>query len=163
MAAPGATMPRVEATGWGVRFRVPRARLHDGQEAASGLSVDGATSQDGPVRQEMVDEVEEFVRAGGVWDKPALIRLVDLLEIEAESMSDPLPRMLAKPLRSVLVRMQMGDVPGRFADDVEGIIYPRLWKVMEAVREGMPDGELRTRIEVLNRRLSRRFAEEEPG
>jgi len=28
------------------------------------------------------------------------------------------------------------------------------------VRDGMPDGELRTRIEVMNRRLSRLFVEE---
>ena len=31
---------------------------------------------------------------------------------------------------------------------------------MEAVRDGMPDGELRTRIEVMKRRLARLFAEE---
>ena len=74
MAAPGATMPRVEATGWGVRFRVPRARVHDDRGRAGGLSVDGATSQDGPVRQEMVDGILGGLRkcdprhaAGGIW------------------------------------------------------------------------------------------------
>jgi hypothetical protein len=46
------------------------------------------------------------------------------------------------------------------ASDVEGVVYPRLWKIMEAVGDGMPDGELRTRIEVFNRRLARCFANE---
>jgi hypothetical protein len=40
------------------------------------------------------------------------------------------------------------------------VAYPRLWKVLEAVRGGLPDGELRIRIEVMGRRLSRTFAEE---
>jgi hypothetical protein len=31
---------------------------------------------------------------------------------------------------------------------------------MEAARDGLPDAELRTRIEVFNRRLSRTFAQE---
>ena len=66
-------------------------------------------------------------------------------------------------MRALLVRMSMGDVPPRMANDVEGILYPRIWKVMEAARDGLPDGELRTRIEVLNRRLSRRLVEERPG
>ena len=60
------------------------------------------------------------------------------------------------------MRLRIGTVDQRMANDVEGIVYPRLWKVMEAVRDGMPDGELRTRIEVLSRRLARRFAEELP-
>jgi hypothetical protein len=70
--------------------------------------------------------------------------------------------MLARPFSSLLWRQQMGDLPPRMAHDVEGIIYPRLWKVMEGLRNGLPDGELRTRVEVLNRRLARRFVQERP-
>jgi len=54
----------------------------------------------------------------------------------------------------------MGPVPLRLSANIEAVAYPRLWKVLEAVRGGLPDGELRTRIEVMGRRLSRTFAEE---
>jgi hypothetical protein len=114
------------------------------------------------MRSEVVDELEEFVRRGGVWDADELDSLIRRLELEAESHSDPIPHLLAQPLRALLVRLSMGEVPARMANDVEGILYPRIWKVMEAARDGLPDGELRTRIEVLNRRLSRRLVEERP-
>ena len=112
---------------------------------------------------EIVDELEDFIRRGGLWDPDELRGLISLLDTEADAQDDPLLRMLAKPLTSLLTRMEMGEVPSRFANDIEGILYPRLWKVMEAVRDGLPDGELRTRVEVLNRRLARRFVEEQDG
>ena len=114
------------------------------------------------MRGEVVDELEEFVRRGGVWDADELDALIRRLELEAEAHTDPIPHLLAQPLRALLVRLSMGEVPARMANDVEGILYPRIWKVMEAARDGLPDGELRTRIEVLNRRLSRRLVEERP-
>ena len=120
-------------------------------------------SHDEWMRPEVVDDLEEFIRAGRLWHEEDLSALVARLECESDETDDPLPRMLSRPLSSLLGRMRIGELPPRFADDVEGIIYPRLWKVMEAVWEGLPDGELRTRIEVLNRRLARRFAEEQPG
>ena len=115
------------------------------------------------MRTELVDYLEEFIRAGRIWHEEDLDALIARLERESDETDDPLPRMLSRPLSSLLWRMKIGPLPRRFADDVEGIIYPRLWKVMEAVWDGLPDGELRTRIEVLNRRLARRFAEEQPG
>jgi len=115
------------------------------------------------MRSVLVDELEEFVRRGGLWDRSELDGLVNRLEQESEDTGDPIPRLLAHPLRALLVRLGMGEVPRRMANDVEGILYPRIWKVMEAARDGLPDGELRTRIEVLNRRLSRRLVEERPG
>ena len=111
----------------------------------------------------MVNELEEFVRRGELWDPAELAALVERLEREAVETSDPIPSMLARPFNSLLVRQRMGDLPARMAHDIEGIVYPRLWKVMEAVRDGMPDGELRTRVEVMNRRLARRFAQEQSG
>jgi hypothetical protein len=115
-----------------------------------------------PVRPELVDELEEFVRRGGVWEASDLDQLVRHLESEAEEQHDPIPHLLAQPLRALRVRLSMGEMTARMANDVEGILYPRIWKVMEAARDGLPDGELRTRIEVLNRRLSRRLVEERP-
>jgi hypothetical protein len=115
------------------------------------------------MRTELVDELEDFVRRGGLWDRADLDGLVTRLEREADETDDAVPRLLAHPLRALLLRMEMGEVPRRMVNDVEGILYPRIWKVMEAARDGLPDGELRTRIEVLNRRLSRRLVEERPG
>ena len=107
-----------------------------------------------------MDEIEEFVRRGKLWNKDDLNELIGRLETESDATNDPIPRQLSGPLRALLVRMRIGPVPNRMASDVEGIVYPRLWKVMEAARDGLPDGELRTRIEVFNRRLSRAFAQE---
>lgn len=115
------------------------------------------------MRTALVDVLEEFVRRGGVWDRAEMEAVITRLERESDETDDPIPRLLAHPLRALLLRMGMGDVPRRMANDVEGILYPRIWKVMEAARDGLPDGELRTRIEVLNRRLSRRLVEERPG
>jgi hypothetical protein len=116
----------------------------------------------GPVRTELADDLEEFVRAGDIWHPPQLEAMVGRLEAETDATGDPLPAMLSRNLSSLLVRLQLGEVDSRFANDIEGIVYPRIWKVMEAIRDGMPDGELRIRIEVMNRRLARRFAEEAP-
>ncbi|MEY2475140.1 MAG: hypothetical protein QOG87_455 [Actinomycetota bacterium] len=115
------------------------------------------------MRVQIVEELEEFIRAGQMWDKDELGTLIRHLEEESDATEDPVPRLLSRPLTSLLWRMKIGELDPRFANDVEGIVYPRLWKVMEAVWDGLPDGELRTRIEVLNRRLARRFAEEQPG
>ena len=112
------------------------------------------------MRLELMDELEEFVRTGSLWRPDDLGALVDRLNHEGAETDDELPGRLARFLESVLLRMRLGDVPVRLACDIEGVVYPRLWKVMEAVRDGMPDGEVRTRIEVMNRRLSRLFAAE---
>jgi hypothetical protein len=141
--------------------RLPAPSVVSGDAAAHGELV--AAVRMGPMRLQMVDELEDFVGKGALWDDVELSLLIARLEREADEHDDPIPRLLSQPLRSVLVRMQMKNVSPRMVNDVEGIVYPRVWKVMEAVRDGLPDGELRTRIEVLNRRLARRFAEEQPG
>jgi hypothetical protein len=115
------------------------------------------------VRPALVDDLEEFIREGWLWDPPNLERVIERLEDESRDTDDPVPQMLAHPLRAILLRLGMGELPKRLANDLEGIVYPRVWKVMEAARDGLPDGELRTRIEVLNRRLSRRLVEESRG
>lgn len=112
------------------------------------------------MRAELVDELEDFLRQGDLWDEGQVGGLVARLEQESELTGDPIPARLAAPYRSLLLRLRMGPVPRRLAFEVEGILIPRTWKVMEAARDGLPDAELRTRIQVLNRRLARRFAEE---
>jgi hypothetical protein len=114
------------------------------------------------VRAEIVDELEEFVRRGRLWSPEELTALIDVLEHEAGTAGDAVAGLLCTPLKALLVRLRMGAVPRATAADVEAVVYPRLWKLMEAARDGLPDAELRTRIEVLNRRLSRIFADEQP-
>ncbi len=115
----------------------------------------------GRVRASLADELEEFVRAGALWDRPALDALIDALEVDAGGQGDSLPALLTRPLRAVGLRVDIGDIAPRVANDVAGIVYPRLWKIVEAIRDEAPDGELRVRIEVFNRRLSRCFAAEQ--
>ncbi len=112
------------------------------------------------VRTEVVDAIEAFIRDGSLWDADHLRAIIDRLEAEQRDHDDQFSGQLARFLSSIHMRMQVAEVPPRLAVDIEGIVYPRLWKVMEAVRDGLPDGELRTRIEVMKRRLSRLFAEE---
>ncbi len=115
----------------------------------------------GRMRLALVDELEEFVRRGALWDMTELDALIALLEADAAAESDAIAGLLSQTLRSVGLRAQLGEIPKRVAGDVEGIVYPRLWKIMEAVRDDMPDGELRVRVQVFNRRLARCFAAEQ--
>ncbi len=112
------------------------------------------------MRIELADELEQFVEAGDLWHPDQLQGMVDRLDAESEATDDPLPTMLGKHLGALLVRLRLAEIDDRLAKDVEGIVYPRMWKVMEAIRDVMPDGELRIRIEVMNRRLARLFADE---
>jgi hypothetical protein len=112
------------------------------------------------VRPALADELEAFVEAGDLWHPDNLQAMIDNLQAQGEQDGDPLPAMLAQQFNALLMRLRMGEVDQRFAKDVEGVVYPRLWKVMEALRDGMPDTELRIRIEVMNRRLARVFVDE---
>ena len=112
------------------------------------------------VRTDLADDLEEFVRRGQLWDDAGCASMVDRLIEESETTDDPLPARLGRFIEAVLIRSRLGDVSTRLVCDIEAIVYPRVWKLIEAVRDGMPDGELRTRIEVKNRRLSRLFVEE---
>ena len=113
-----------------------------------------------PMRSEVVDRIEAFIEEGALWSPDGLQGLIDRLDGETRDTDDPIPQMLSTPLRSILVRMQMGAIPPRVAADIEGVVYPRIWKPMEAARDELPLGEQRVRIEVMNRRLARIFAEE---
>jgi hypothetical protein len=112
------------------------------------------------MRPVLADELEVFVEEGDLWHPDKLQAMIDHLQGQGEEDGDPLPAMLARQFTALLTRLKLGDVDQRFAKDVEGVVYPRLWKVMEALRDGMPDTELRIRIEVMNRRLARVFVDE---
>jgi hypothetical protein len=114
----------------------------------------------GTVRASVADGLEEFVRAGGLWDPDACGQEIARLEAESAETNDPLPARLGRFLRSVQLRMRVGDVPSSLRVEIEAIVYPRIWKVIEGIRDGMPDAELQTRLEVMNRRLARLFVDE---
>lgn len=110
----------------------------------------------------MVEEIERFIERGEMWDVPAMERLVDLLERETVETGDRLPLMLAKVFAAVLLRMRMAPIPDKLRVDVEAHVYQRLYKVLEAVYDRLPDAEVRTRIEVFQRRMSRMIVDENP-
>jgi hypothetical protein len=112
------------------------------------------------VRKAVADELESFVEAGALWDAHEVQRLVAYLAEESETTNDPLPARLGRFLDAVRLRQRVGEVPPPKRAEIEAIVYPRVWKVIEAIRGDLPDGELRTRLEVMNRRLARLFVEE---
>jgi hypothetical protein len=112
------------------------------------------------VRLELADELEEFVRLGQLWDAEGCTAMVDRLLAESGSTDDPLPARLGRFLDAVVIRTRIGDVPANLRVQIDAIVYPRVWKLIEAIRDGLPEAELQTRIEVMNRRLARLFVEE---
>lgn len=109
-----------------------------------------------------MEDLEEFIRAGNLWDPDELGRLIDDIVARADAADDDdtVLRPLAQFLRAVMLRTRMGDVGIRLRDDIEAVVYPRVWKLLEAARDGLPAAELTTRLQVMNRRLSRILANE---
>jgi hypothetical protein len=112
------------------------------------------------VRAEVADDLEDFVEAGSLWDPPALAAFVSHLAAVADEDDDVLVGRLGRFLEAVRLRQQVGEVTPAMRAEIEAVVYPRVWKMIEAIRTDMPEGELRTRLEVMNRRLARLFVEE---
>ena len=100
--------------------------------------------------------LEDLFEVGITWDEAELADLVDRLTALGET---PVSE-LAIGFAAVQTRLQAGDMAEPLRREVEAVIYPRLWKVLEAVRAGLPEGEQRARVQVLNRRLARLLAAE---
>jgi hypothetical protein len=105
---------------------------------------------------DVVAFLEEFFEGGFVWDEAGLASLADRLAALGPS---PVAE-LAHGFAGLRLRLQMGEMAEPQRREVEAVIYPRLWKVLEAVRAGLPEGEQRARVHVLNRRLARLLATE---
>ena len=112
------------------------------------------------MRVEVAEQLEAFIEAGALWDDAAVQRVAAWLAEESATTGDPLPARLGRFLDAVRLRQQVEAVSAPKRAEIEAIVYPRVWKVIEAIRSGLPDGELRTRLEVMNRRLARLFVEE---
>jgi hypothetical protein len=106
------------------------------------------------VKPDVITVLEDFFEIGFTWDEAAL----DDLSRRLAALGDSPIAELADGLAGVRLRLESGEVPEQLRREVEAVIYPKLWKVLEAVRTGLPDGEQRARVQVLNRRLARVLA-----
>ena len=102
------------------------------------------------MRQAIVEELERFIGAQSLWQRNELGHMIDRLRAEP----DDICHRLAENLAAVQRTIEAGAPPTRLVADVEGVIYPRLWKLMEAVWDALPDSELSTRATVLDQRLA---------
>ena len=108
------------------------------------------------VSKDVVAFLEQLFEAGFPWDDAELAELGDRLGALGGS---PVAE-LVHGFAGMRLRLAAGDVPEPLRREVEAVIYPRLWKVLEAVRAQLPEGEQRARVQVLNRRLARVLAAE---
>jgi len=110
----------------------------------------------------VVEVLEGFIERGEMWDVPAMEAIVDFLEAETDATGDRIPLMLAKVFAAILLRTKMAPMDEHLAVDVQAHVYQRLYKVLEAAYDDLPEAEMRTRIEVFQRRLSRMIVDENP-
>lgn len=105
---------------------------------------------------DVVAFLEQLFENGFTWDEAELADLCARLEgLDGSPVAE-----LAHGFAGVRLRLQMGDMAQPLRREIEAVIYPRLWKVLEAVRADLPEGEQRARVHVLNRRLARLLASE---
>jgi len=108
------------------------------------------------VQPDVIGLLEDFFEDGFSWDEAVL---EDLARRLASLGGSPVAG-LAEGFAGVRGRLGTGDVPEPLRREVEAVVYPKLWKVLEAVRAGLPEGEQRARVQVFNRRLARLLATE---
>jgi hypothetical protein len=114
------------------------------------------------MRSRVVVEIERFIEEGDLWAGPRHAALVALLEEESRETGEDVPARLAACLR-VLADTALPGPPARIRADVEAVVYPRLWKLLEAVRDDLPAGEQHTRVEALRQGLERVLGGESGG
>ena len=108
------------------------------------------------MQPDVVGLLEKIFETGFEWDETALADLAGRLQALGGSPVAELGHAFA----GVGLRLEAADVPEPLRREIEAVVYPRLWKVLEAVRAGLPEGEQRARVQVLNRRLARLLAKE---
>ena len=102
------------------------------------------------MRQAIVEELERFIGAHSLWHRNELGQMIERLRAEPDGVCHRLADNLAAVQRTI----DAGTPTTRLVADVEGVMYPRLWKLMEAVWDALPDSELSTRATVLHQRLA---------
>ena len=84
-----------------------------------------------------------------MWNDDELGRGAERLAATAEEPAATLARCLA----ALHAHLAHRAVDHRHRRDLEGVLYPRLWKVVEAVRDGLPPGEQLNRVRALDQRV----------
>ena len=108
---------------------------------------------------DVVAFLEQLFETGFAWDGTELSRLADRVgALDGSPVAE-----LSHAFTAVRLRLETGEIAEARRREVEAVIYPWLWKVLEAVRAGLPEGEQRARVRVLNRRLARLLAAESAG
>lgn len=102
------------------------------------------------MRQAIAEELEQFIAAESLWHDDELTLMIEHLRAEP----DDICHRLAVNLAAVRRATGGGRLPTRLVADIEGVVYPRLWKMLEAVWDELPVSELVNRATVLDRRLS---------
>ena len=98
----------------------------------------------------LADELERLIEQDAVWVSGELGRCAQRLAVSPDEPAASLARCFTA-LESHLDEAAVDD---RLRRDVESVLYPRLWKVVEAVRDGLPAGEQLNRVRALDRRLT---------
>lgn len=108
------------------------------------------------MQPDVIAFLEDFFEDGFSWDEAVLDDVAQRLgALEGSPVAG-----LAEGFTGIRRRLETGDVSQPLRREVEAVIYPKLWKILEAVRAGLPEGEQRARVQVLNRRLARVLATE---
>jgi hypothetical protein len=99
---------------------------------------------------DLADELERLIEQDAVWESGQLGGCAERLAVSP----DPSATSLARCFSVLQGRLEGALVDDRLRRDVEGVLYPRLWKVVEALRDGLPTGERLNRVGALERRLT---------
>ena len=98
--------------------------------------------------RDLADELEHLIERDAVWESAELGRCAHRLAAGDGEPAASLARCL------VALEARLGAAAdARMRRDVESVLYPRLWKLVEAVRDGLPAGEQLNRVRALDRRL----------
>jgi hypothetical protein len=103
------------------------------------------------MQPDVITLLEEIFETGFSWDEADL----DDLARRLGGLGGSPVAELAEAFAAVRGRLAAGEVPEPLRREVEAVVYPKLWKVLEAVRAGLPEGEQRSRAQVLNRAVAR--------
>ncbi len=99
--------------------------------------------------RDLDDELERLIEQDAVWDSVELGRCAERLALS----TDPPAASLARCFSVLQGHLEDAAMNDRLRRNVESVLYPRLWKVVEAVRDGLPSGEQLTRVRALELRL----------